>query len=78
MESFVGKKVEVKVAFSTYTIDGGSAPKSFIGILEKVDGDFWSFSDVKSEKIVFTSRSFEDYSNNVTINKQYIIMIAEV
>lgn len=78
MESFIGKKVEVKVAFGGYTVDGGSTPRNFVGVLKKVDGDFLVFSEVKAEKIVFTSRSFEDYSNNATINKQYIIMIAEV
>ena len=78
MESFIGKKVEVRVAFSGYTLDGGSTPQNFVGFLERVDGEFLIFSNVKVEKIVFTTRSFEDYSNNVTINKQYVIMIAEV
>lgn len=78
LEMFVGKNVTVTVSFSGAYADGGSVPKKFRGVLRKVENDFCLFSDIKMEEIVVTTRSYVNYSNSVVINKQYIIMIAEV
>jgi len=52
----------------------GSNPRIFQGRLTRIENEFCVFSDVKEmfyKKII-------DYSNNVVINKQYIVMIAEM
>lgn len=78
LEMFVGKNVTVTVSFSSAYAQGGSVPRNFCGVLRKIENDFCLFSDLKMEKISFTTSSYVNYSNSVVINKQYIIMIAEV
>lgn len=70
LEMFVGKNVKIRVSFS----DGGSNPTVFQGRLTKIENEVCVFSDVKT----ICGRKCIDYSNNVVINKQYIIMIAEM
>lgn len=71
MESFLGKKVVVIVAFSVGR-PNSCGPMKMLGVLEKIENEFCVFSNVKEEGF-----SWKDYSNNVIINKQYITMIAE-
>lgn len=73
-EMFVGKNVKFTVLFSTGHSAGGSLPGVFQGILTRIENEVYVFSDVKMEY----GRKLIDYSNNVVINKQYIIMIAEM
>lgn len=77
MEKFIGKKVLITVAFGAAYVEGGSIPQKFIGILEKIDGEFLEFSNVQIEIKGFTSSSHHNYSNSAIINKQYLIMMAE-
>ena len=77
-ERFLGKKVLITVAFGAGLTSAGSIPEKFIGVLEKAAGDFLEFSTVEIERRNFTSVSYAQYSNYATINKQYVIMMAEV
>ena len=76
-EKFKGKKVLITVAFSGASVNGGSMPHSFIGILDNINSDFLELSDVKKEKYGISVSSYPNYSNSVIINKQYLIMMAE-
>ncbi len=77
MERFIGKRVNVVVAFSDYTIDGGAVSKEFIGVLEKCDGDYIEISDVQKGSRVLGGTSFSKYSNYAVISKQYLTMVSE-
>ena len=77
LENLKGKNVFITVAFSSSLVDAGSIPSRFTGVLEKIDGDFLVLSNAKIEKRTFTSSYYENYSNSMIINKQYLIMIAE-
>ena len=77
LERFKGKKVLITVAFGAGLTSAGSIPQKFIGVLEKIDGEFLEFSNVQIETRVFTSSSYSNYSNSAIINKQYLIMMVE-
>ena len=78
MERFIGKRVNVVVAFSDYTLDGGAISKEFIGVLEKCDGDYIEISDVQKVHHGLGGTSYSKYSNYTVINKQYLTMVSEV
>ncbi|MBR2744594.1 MAG: hypothetical protein IKE01_04790 [Clostridia bacterium] len=78
MENFIGKKVLVTVAFAIGAVNAGSIPQEFMGVLEKSNGEFLEFSDVKTKKVGFTSSSYVDYGNSAIINKNYIVMMVEI
>lgn len=78
MENFIGKKVTVTVAFAERLVNAGSVPKKFMGVLEKIDGDFLIFSNVKVERINFTTSAYVDFGNYVIINKQYVVLMVEI
>ena len=73
-EMFVGKNVKITVSFSHGYPQGGSHPTVFRGVLNRIENEVCVFSDVKIDY----GRKTIDYSNNVVINKQYIVMIAEM
>lgn len=77
LEKFIGKKVSITVAFGAAVYQGGSGPQKFIGILEKINGDFLELSDVQIEKFNFTGSSYTNYSNYAIISKQYLIVMVE-
>lgn len=77
-ERFIGKNVKITVAFGGIIHQGGSIPLNFIGTLERIENDFLEFSDVKKETFNFTSTSYNNYSNYAIVNKQYILMMAEL
>ena len=77
LERFIGKKVSITLAFGATLASAGSVPQKFIGVLEKIDGEFLELSDVKIEKYGFTGSSYTNYSNYAIISKQYLIVMAE-
>lgn len=39
-DRFIGKKCEATVVFASFTLDGGSCPKTISGVLESFDKDY--------------------------------------
>ena len=70
LEMFVGKNVEINVSLK----NGNPNSLIYQGRLTRIENEVCVFSEVKN----VYGKKLIDYSNNVVINKQYIIMIAEM
>lgn len=72
--AFLGKKVNVSVAFSNGYQHGGSVPHVYSGIVKSINNDSIILSDVS------TVQGFNKTVNlnNILINKNYIIYIEEM
>lgn len=77
MENLIGKEVLVTVAFAGGLAGAGSLPEKFVGVFEKIDGDFFVFSNIKVQRSGFTSINYVDYGNSAIINKQYIVVMVD-
>lgn len=75
--SFIGKKVKVKVAFAITYGQGGISPDDFCGVVKNISDDSIVLTDVKVEKIVGLKREIVD-AKDILINKKYVIMLEEL
>ena len=75
MEEFIGKKVKVIVLFSDSTVEGGSIPEVYYGIVEKVKDGF-IFLVMNKEKGLIGKK--EIITEKKAININYISVITEV
>lgn len=72
--AFLGKKVNVSVAFSKGFVEGGSVPHVYSGIVKSINNDSIILSDVST--VLGFNKTVN--LNNILINKNYIIYIEEM
>ncbi len=78
MEKFIGKEVKFTVAFGSSLVNTGSISKEFLGTLESFENEYLYFSNIKEKVYGFTNFTLKDYSNHAVINKQYLVLLAEI
>lgn len=66
-ETLLNKSVEVKLAFSTGFIDGGSIPQSYKGVVVEIDDE--------NIKLRITHKKKE---TTMIINKKFVIYLIEL
>ena len=75
--NFIGKKVNVLVAFSDKLYEGGAIPSYYCGILKSVNDDSIFLTDVTKDRLNGLKRETISL-NDILINKKYIILIEEL
>ena len=74
---FLGKKVNVTVAFAAGFAQAGSVPHDFCGTIKSINDDSIVLSDASTIRAKGFSRTNTNI-NNILINKNYIILIEEI
>ncbi len=74
LENLIGQKCYVVVCLSDYTMDGGSSPAAYYGVVENVGEDFIILNcNVKENIRMFTRYRKTDKTDvKIYINKKYI------
>ena len=88
LNKFIGKKVDVIVAFSTTTAGGNLSPVAYAGVLQAVDEEGCILSLAARRTVMFATNNplginadynrAESCSGNMYIRKEYIISCCEM
>lgn len=72
----IGKNVELILAFSTYTLDGGASPEFYYGVLMAADEQTLKLEVHQSGRTRFNS---QDYTGEtMIINRNYVVALREL
>jgi hypothetical protein len=58
LHELLNKDVEIIIAFSSYTLSGGSTPEKYIGRLLEISEEFCKLQLAKSRKNIFVATKF--------------------
>ena len=75
-KEFINKNVEIILAFSTYTLDGGASPEFYYGQVLDVTDSSITISLIKTGR---HKLNFMNYNGEtMVINTNYVIAVREV